>query len=403
MADAGIADLDELILKCRSPKARSFISEAVKSYRAGAFRSSIVATWIAVSYDFIEKLRDLDLSGDAQAKKYLAEFEKIHSNPDISAALRFERQILDRAREMELISDLEQQDLVRLREDRDRCAHPSMNSIDEPYEPPPELARVHLRNAIVNMLQHPPVQGKAALDRLMNEVDSDYFPFDEEKAFEFLRHSPLAKPRLSLIRNFVLLLLKRIFGSDPLSFALVKYAGALNATRKLHREAVERTLEERLSEMIGRLSNESLPIVFDSLTWLPDVWQFVKDDAKVKLNSFLDSCLEEDLKLIIVQALDMEDLRSAAIARISGLSKETMVSLIRSGARREYTDRAIYLYAMARNFREANEMGEKMIIPLVDLFDELQVDRLSAAAKKNSQISESIWWKQVSERLSNRA
>ena len=54
-----LADLDELILSCRSAAARGYMAEAVACYRAGAQRASIVATWTAVLFDFIDKLREL--------------------------------------------------------------------------------------------------------------------------------------------------------------------------------------------------------------------------------------------------------------------------------------------------------------------------------------------------------
>lgn len=41
-------------MKCRAQKAKDYIKEAVACYKAGAFRSSIVSTWIAVSFDIIE-------------------------------------------------------------------------------------------------------------------------------------------------------------------------------------------------------------------------------------------------------------------------------------------------------------------------------------------------------------
>jgi hypothetical protein len=49
MQSERLADLDELILRCRSKQARQYIAEAVACYRAGAFRSCIVATWVVVS------------------------------------------------------------------------------------------------------------------------------------------------------------------------------------------------------------------------------------------------------------------------------------------------------------------------------------------------------------------
>lgn len=64
----GLADLDELVLRCKSAAAKAYINEATSCYFAGAYRSAIVATWIAVVYDFVDKLKDLELAGDANAK-----------------------------------------------------------------------------------------------------------------------------------------------------------------------------------------------------------------------------------------------------------------------------------------------------------------------------------------------
>jgi hypothetical protein len=54
-------DLDELILRCRDKASKKLIQEAVSCYRAGAYRSCIVSTWNAVVFDFLHKLRELDL------------------------------------------------------------------------------------------------------------------------------------------------------------------------------------------------------------------------------------------------------------------------------------------------------------------------------------------------------
>ena len=113
----------------------------------------------------------------------------------MKAALDFEREVLNMAKnEFELLSPLEYADLNRVLEDRSRCAHPSINSLDEIYHPPPELARTHIRNAVTNGLQHPPVQGKAAIDRVVSEVRSLYFPKDKDAAGRHFSQGPLANP-----------------------------------------------------------------------------------------------------------------------------------------------------------------------------------------------------------------
>ena len=91
----------------------------------------------------------------------------------------------------EFISPIERKDLERLHEDRSLCAHPSMHSMGEPFHPTPELARCHLRNAITHLLQHPPVQGKAALQHIWDTIKSEYFPEDVKQATQSNKKSLL--------------------------------------------------------------------------------------------------------------------------------------------------------------------------------------------------------------------
>lgn len=119
-----LSDLDELVLKCRDQKAKNYIREAVACYKAGAFRSAIVSTWIAVSFDILDKLKELSLAGDKEAEKQIEAFDKARRIGDIANSLKFERDILSVCRDkLELISPVEFIDLDRLQEDRNRCAH----------------------------------------------------------------------------------------------------------------------------------------------------------------------------------------------------------------------------------------------------------------------------------------
>src|SRR5260370_18818335 len=86
-----LADLDELLLRCRAHESKAFLAEVVACYRAGAYRSAVISTWIAVVFDLIGKFKEVALTGDA-------------------AALRFERNILQQAREQfQLISFIEEE------------------------------------------------------------------------------------------------------------------------------------------------------------------------------------------------------------------------------------------------------------------------------------------------------
>ena len=98
MRSEHLIDLDELVLRCRDEQARQYIAEAVACYKVGAFRSSIVATWVAVVFDILHKLEELELTGDKNAKKRLEDYENLRKRGDVTGSLGFERKILDMQR-----------------------------------------------------------------------------------------------------------------------------------------------------------------------------------------------------------------------------------------------------------------------------------------------------------------
>jgi hypothetical protein len=283
-----LADLDELVLMCRDDKARVYIVEAVACYRSGAYRSAIVATWIAVCYDIIDKLRELALSGDKAAEQHVEKIERARASNDFAQSLRFERDILVLARDQfSLISGPEHIDLSRLQEDRNRCAHPSLISEDEGFNPSGELARLHIRSAVLHLLQHRPVQGKYALERLLREVDSEYFPDTSTKAVQALSSGPLKRPRDSLVRNFVIVLLKNVLTPKIDWKADRRYFAALSAVRELHHRVFDTTINERLSSLFRGLPDDALFRGIQVLMTFKDYWDTLPNDIQVKLEGYV--------------------------------------------------------------------------------------------------------------------
>jgi hypothetical protein len=268
-----LADLDELVLLCRDEKARLYIVEAVACYRSAAYRSAIVATWIAVCYDIIDKLRELALSGDSAAQQHIDKLEQARASSDIEQSLRFERGILNLAQDQfALITPLEYMDLSRLQEDRNRCAHPSLISLDQGFEPSAELARMHIRAAVSHLLQHQPVQGKAALERLVNEVNSEYFPRTSSKAAQALSSGPLKRPRESLIRNFLVVLLKDALATEIDWKREARIFAAISAVKQLHSSNFESILSQILPSLFRNIPEPLLNKGVSFLVKFNDYW-----------------------------------------------------------------------------------------------------------------------------------
>lgn len=387
-----LADLDELILRCRNDRAKAVIHEAVASYRAGAFRACVVATWIAVCFDFIDKLHELSLAGDKEAEKHAATLEKIRSSGDVVEALRFEKDLLSVARDkFEWLSPVEFIDLDRLRQDRNRCAHPSLIGEGQAYSPSAELARLHMSSAITSVLQHPPAQGKYALERLVKEVSSEYFPTTADAAKASLQTGPLRRARDSLVRNFVVILLKKYLLEENESKDIKfrpRIAAALKATLALHPAQYQIALKDKLSDLARQIEDATLPSLIYFLRAIPDAWNHLEQDVSQKLKNYVKDLPEAKL-YFIPDILMVEHLRASAERRIKKTSLKELSDNFFFGLPPQLADRLIDIYLKSYSFDYANKAA-KEIMQYADDFTDDQVRRLITGVSSNVKVTGSF-------------
>jgi hypothetical protein len=384
-----LSDLDELVLKCRDQKAKSYIREAVACYKAGAFRSAIVSTWIAVSFDILDKLKELSLAGDKEAERQIESFDKARRIGDVANSLKFEREILVVCRDkLELISHVEFIDLNRLQEDRNRCAHPSMASDGEVFNPSAELARMHIRSAVEHLLQYPPAQGKYALDSLTSEVESEYFPTDVKKAVVAFESSPLNKARDSLIRNFTIVLLKKLINDAKDYKEIYRISTALNAIEVIHRELYRKILTEKLSSIVRSLAVEKLDRVIPLIRHVEDSWSYLEADIRQKIQTYVENLPKEEIENIDI-FLSIQGLKSFAEKRLKKATRTELDEAIFFVIPLQVSDRIIELYSESRNFDQANNFASTVIRYATDYSKE-QIQKIISVCGDNDQIKHSF-------------
>lgn len=384
-----LSDLDELVLKCRDQKAKSYIREAVACYKAGAFRSAIVSTWIAVSFDILDKLKELSLAGDKEAERQIESFDKARRIGDVANSLKFEREILVVCRDkLELMSHVEFIDLNRLQEDRNRCAHPSMASDGEVFNPSAELARMHIRSAVEHLLQYPPAQGKYALDSLTSEVESEYFPTDVKKAVVAFESSPLNKARDSLIRNFTIVLLKKLINDAKDYKEIYRISTALNAIEVIHRELYRKILTEKLSSIVRSLAVEKLDRVIPLIRHVEDSWSYLEADIRQKIQTYVENLPKEEIENIYI-FLSIQGLKSFAEKRLKKATRTELDEAIFFVIPLQVSDRIIELYSESRNFDQANNFASTVIRYATDYSKE-QIQKIISVCGDNDQIKHSF-------------
>lgn len=399
-----LEDLDELVLKCRNKNAREYIRESVAGYRAEAYRSAIVACWVAVCYDLIEKLRELSLAGDKQAEEKISILDAIHRDNDTSRSLKFEREILVFARDkIELISALEYEDLNRILQDRHRCAHPSLNADGEQYAPPAELARLHIHSAVTHLLQHEPAQGKFALERILKQLDSKYFPTGRADVLKALQNTPIRRARPSLVRNLISVLLKKLILEEQKDYTTSsKLTSSLSAVCTMHRDLYEARCAEILPDFVSRVEDANLHHVVTKITRFPCAWKSLGHTQQARLTSYVKKLPTEHFS-IIDDILSFPVLKEVAAKRVKFASLDDLEAVIPFfEVPCEVIDRSVDLYHKAKNFDEANRISDQINMFASDFSDE-QVRTLLSKLQENDQVLGSYGFPKMLEMIRNTA
>ena len=383
MSDA-LADIETLALRCRTERAREYIGEAIQCYRAGAYRSTIVNTWIAVVFDLIDKVRELSLVGDAAAleintryESYIAQIES-GNDQGIRSALEFESTIISTCKErLQFFTHQQLRDLERLREDRHQCAHPSFQKPGEPYRPTAEHARLHLRSAVEHVLSQPPVQGRSAIAEVVSVVASEYFPKDRTQAITVLRSGALANATDVLVRGVVDAL---VFGFDDPASALYRktqVGSALSALLEIIRGQAEQRLAQQLSKLVRDIDDPGLPSLAVLVVSIPDALMLLDQPARIRLAEFVRTGPETEVVRALGGLARHPEITPLASARVLSFDVDRLAEAITVfGVSDLAKERALVLLSEAGNWNRVNDIFLRVVMPLFESFTRDDVERI---------------------------
>lgn len=376
-----LAGFDELTLSCSDEASRDHIREAIRCYESGAYRSAIVATYISVCFDLIEKIRILSAAGDGNATNLLSDLTELQTQRDngnlkaIPGLLQFERTLLEEFRDkFDFFGVNEFDDLARLREDRNRCAHPTFFKSNLPYAPSAELARLHIRNALIHVLTQEPRQGKAALANLEAVVLSAHFPGDVSAAVLRLKGAGLSNARDALTRGFIDALMFGLPDSSSPYYSKQPAMIALEAAIEINRPvALPRAIAD-VSKLLLRTEPDAIKVGASVALLITEIGEDLDEVSKGVIRTWIQKEDSEYLGNVIKRALKMPWCKDDAIARIPTLTA-AQIGNLKGEVPPEIVSRAAELYASASNWIDANNLASTCALPFADRFstDDLKI------------------------------
>lgn len=399
-----LTDLDALALTVREPRSRDYILEAIQAYRAGAYRAAIVATWVAVSFDLIMKLREIASDGDAAAAAEIASFDTQVRAGNQEALQRFERDLLELAQNrFGLLNAQDALHLTRLKIDRNHCAHPSFYGDDELFAPAGELVRLHLVNAMSIVLTRAPVQGQALINRFMADLLSPSFPSEGEKLAHYMTERYLNRVRPESIRNFGLVLVKAVL--KPPAGHEANERLLLAATREFARtrpEAWERDVVPAVPRLIEGLSDDQRPNTFRLLRGFPALFPRLHEPDRTRLERLVDRLVERvraapvplpglrsftptAAEIALFGGIDLPAFTPSLLTAFSLLPRTAAAEVVASFPSRQYLDHGLSALRTAGSFRGAEMVYRDYIAPLAEVMLVADVSRLVGALMANAQ------------------
>lgn len=379
--------LDELYLTCRDEISKKYILEAIKCYKGGGFRSCIVATWIALVYDFIGKLHELSVD-DENAKTLFNKLEEYRISNNINGILEFERKLLDTMKNYyALLSPVEYNDLKRLNEDRNLCAHPSLIDETTPFQATPEIARYHLRNVIEFVLSKPPVQGKAALERVKRMLESIYYPKDEAGLEAFLNDSPLGRAKDNLKIQFVNWLVSNIVSENIETEIKKRCIKTLSVFINMNYELIKSKLFKKMAKIPTDIKEKQMYFHCVILLKVPELLEHTSESDIIRIKQYVQSDAPiHSLKHFYRQ----EVFKVATEERIGSLDNGDLVKFLEYEPITKFLDKLIQIFSTSNSFSSAAYRFSSYILPLSSHFNKEQISQIIQAIIDNYQINNSF-------------
>jgi len=383
-------DLETLSHRIRDSFSKRYFIEAVRSYNAQAYRAATISLWISVVYDILSKIRELASNGDRAASDLIGRLNRAVQTHDRRTQQQIEQDVLETAQEgFALFSDVERGDLARLMEDRHRCAHPALDEDNALFEPSPELVRAHMRHVVDILLAHPPVQGKAALERIVAELGRESFPSNEGKAAEYLADKYLARCKPALARNLTIVLLKSLLRQENIRGSLgnQNFRLALNVVAGTHPVVYEQAVRQQLNSILDTMGDDQLPNVGHVIGADPRTWDWITTPNQLRIEERLRQVRTLDEGAVVMGLLVIPELRESFQTAVGQLDAAAQFDLIRAVPHQCLELLAAHLYKVeSASFRGAEGIANAVIEPLIPVLSAAGVSAILNSVLENDQI-----------------
>lgn len=268
------------------------------AYGGGAYRSALIAVWIAVAADITEKIRLLaEDNGNGKAVLLRDSLDRAIAANSTADLQKFENGLLKVAHEdLELIGQRERVEMTRLYKDRNLCAHPAfVSGTDELFSPTAELVRAHLSAAVDGLLSHGAVTGRMAIERFGREVSSNSFPDKDARLAEHLKAGYMDRGTTQLRSNLIKVVCKKTLDVELDLGHRWRHTRTARELQKIAPTEFQEHARSVLDRKQSDLDDEGLMTLVTGLCYVPGTWEVLHAGTRARIEQLLRGAPAKDL------------------------------------------------------------------------------------------------------------
>jgi hypothetical protein len=244
------------------------------------------------------------------------------------------------------------------------------------------------------MLIRPPVQGRSARERVFADIKSKLFPATIEQARRALTSGPLGRAKDALIRDVFVGIMKDLVLESRPDDERERQLAALVAVSQMYPEHARVSLEQKLPELVARVNETAFPRVLALLGALEQAWRYLNETNREAARRFIDTLTNDDdnaTSTALIAALNIDQLRDAAIARTLALPVEPFVAVVEGYPAEALIANACVRLEETRSFNDIRDL-RFCLVPLSSTMTTPSYRRVVAALANNRSIKNYMGW-----------
>jgi hypothetical protein len=192
-----------------------------------------------------------------------------------------------------------------------------------------------MRSAVMHLLQRPPVQGRSALARIWQDIESFTFPTDPNLAAEYFKQGLLASARPSLIKNIIIGLTVSLLIEEKSDDERERQFSGLNAIALIYPKEAREILSEHLSHIItDKTTDENWKYIIAYLRKTIFI-EYLSDAVVIRAKIFIEKIdihsfsvyFDDDIEDILINAAHVDFLIDSVKEKLKRASVNELLNI----------------------------------------------------------------------------